>query len=228
MRSTLSSTTPRRPSLMPLRTIARCLRGMAFRLASSSPVISLRKVTYSSFVCQPRRPGGSAACRGIPGGRRPAVAPVRARPRRASCARHRCRRGRAAVHAERHRAERVAEQPALDFRERQHALDLAVLLHVIEPGLDAERAFDHLLPAGQVEEGGVGAAAHERVPAAVFVRLQHVQGHGGGGQYGARPVWRCGFDDRVHGRFRKMLSMRSHAKSRARDSMRRSIRSMLM
>jgi hypothetical protein len=93
----------------------------------------------------------------------------------------------------------MAEQAALDLRQRQHALDLAVLLDIIKPGLVAERLFDDLLPPGQVEEGGVRAAAHERVPARIVLRLQQVQGLRGGGN-SRRGAARLGrFDNRTHG-----------------------------
>ena len=132
---------------------------------------------------------------------------------------------RAAVHAERHRAQRMAEQAALDFGQRQHADDAAVLLDVVEEGLDAERSLDHRLPAGQVEEGGGGGGAHEGVPAAVGFRLEQVQAQGPRRRCRRAALFVGGFDDRVHGRPRKMRSMRSQAKSRASASRRPSIRS---
>jgi hypothetical protein len=76
---------------MPLRTIARCLRGIAFRLTSSFATIGLRKVTYrSARVTQfPAEP--APACKSFSTGSRwrssTAVAPVRARSASACVAR---------------------------------------------------------------------------------------------------------------------------------------------
>ena len=105
---------------MPLRTIARCLRGIASRFASTSGSSVLRNVTYRS-------------CRGHVGLGRGAVAQLEVLDAEIArqVARRAVQRGRArlvgdrraAVDRERQRHQRVAEEQALHARQRQHADD---------------------------------------------------------------------------------------------------------
>ena len=73
------------------------------------------------------------------------------------------RRG-AAVDGERQRDQRMAEQPALDLGQRQHADDVAVALGDEVVGAMAEDVFDDPAPADAVEEGRLGAAVDECIP----------------------------------------------------------------
>ena len=70
----------------------------------------------------------------------------------------------AAVDAERQAHQRIAEQRGAHVPERQHALDEAALLRVEKVGVVAEDAAHDALPAGAVEEGGLGAGHDEGVP----------------------------------------------------------------
>ncbi len=110
---------------MPLRTIARCLRGIACMLASTLGSIGLRKVTNRS-------------CCGQSGSYNVAIAqfkmidPQLARQFGRCCVQQAARvlivHRSPAIHRERQRYERMPEQQALDLRQRQDAGDLAAAL----------------------------------------------------------------------------------------------------
>ena len=72
---------------------------------------------------------------------------------------------RAAIDAESGGGEIVSEQQALDVYQRQHAADRAAGCGIQEMRAMAEAALDDPLPAGTVEEGRVGVAVDEAVPA---------------------------------------------------------------
>ena len=72
--------------------------------------------------------------------------------------------GHAGIHRKRQAHQRMAEQQALDLRQRQHADDLPCPLGIqVERGV-AEDVADQALPGGAVEEGGLRAPEHEGVP----------------------------------------------------------------
>ena len=75
------------------------------------------------------------------------------------------RRNDAAVDAEWRRDQGVAEQQALDVRERQHTANLAALgLRQEIVGWVPERALQHVLPFGEVEERALGMRLDKSVP----------------------------------------------------------------
>ncbi len=111
----------------------------------------------------------------------------------------------------------MTEQPAADLRQRQYAEDMPVLFDKKEPGAMAEYALDDGLPACLVEKSGLRAGVDERIPAQIVAALEKTQcGCRGGG---------VGND--AHARSRKMRSIRSQVKSRARSRSRPSMRDML-
>ena len=88
----------------------------------------------------------------------------------------------AAVDGERQADQRVAEQQALHVRQRQHAFDAAVGFGVQEVRVVAEDLAQDLLPAGAVEEGGLGQAmtkASQRRAAAASCTDRRLDGRHG-------------------------------------------------
>ena len=74
--------------------------------------------------------------------------------------------------AERQRDERMAEEEALDFGERQHAGDAGGALREKIMRAMAEAAFDDLLPPAAVKERRVGTKLDEPIPVQrVFARV---------------------------------------------------------
>jgi hypothetical protein len=147
---------------MPLRTSARCLRGIASRFWSASAVMGLpeRGVARPPHpILAPRREiaeldmGDAEAPGQLDRG-------LFERGARGGLGR-----GDAAVDAERRRDERVAQQQAPLARERQHTVDLPAgfgeqVVHRLP-----ERAREHRAPGRAVEERGFRAVVHEAIPA---------------------------------------------------------------
>jgi hypothetical protein len=162
-RSTVRVDLAHQPFLMPLRTIARCLRGMASMLASSSGRSSrLRKVTYRSCGASP---GGAArhcalevvdaelAGHGLGlGFQRRDRGLIDRRPRR--------RRRRTAG-----RDQRIAEQQLFTWASGSTPDDAIASLGIQEVGVVPKDLADDALPARTVEEGGLRDRPHEGVPA---------------------------------------------------------------
>ena len=133
---------------MPLRTIARCLRGMAmhvgfdFRLdgflEGDVQILGRPVGMPGDLVAIFERANLELASEGL---RR-----LVKRPRGGIMIGQN-----AAIGAERQRSQTMAEQPAVDFGQRQHAHDVAAALGQQKMGAVAERLFDHALPAGNGE-----------------------------------------------------------------------------
>lgn len=70
----------------------------------------------------------------------------------------------AAIDSERQAGQRIAEQRALDMRQRQHARDAALIVRVKKVRVVAEHVPHEMLPATAVEEGGVERCLDEGVP----------------------------------------------------------------
>ena len=123
----------------------------------------------------------------------------------------------AAIDGEGQARQRLAEEHALDMRQRQHAGDAALLLRVQEVGLMSKHLQHDVLPAGAVEEGGLRACQHKGVPqrSAADVSGRKTFDGGHGSQLGALAPGR------------KIWSMRPQRKSCIRLCRRPSVRAML-
>jgi hypothetical protein len=147
---------------MPLRTMARCLRGMASMLASSSGRMALRKVTYRSCSGQS---GGASRCDAA----RDAAHPLRAPARWASASSARGAGHHSAATppytAKGRLVRAVAKEQALHVRQGQHAGDPA-LPRVANRKWVSCRNTSRMMRCqpGAVEEGGLRARHHEGVP----------------------------------------------------------------
>jgi len=131
-------------------------------------------------------------------------------------------RGHSPIHAERERHQGIAEQPALDPRERQHALDFSRTFGVEEEGAMPEDLLEERLPAGAVEEARLRAVHDEGIPARRIPRgeLAH--------RDRARSVHGEACPGGVHGRVSgNTASTRPQRKSRSRRPMRACMRSRL-
>ena len=153
-----------RPFLMPLRTIARCLRGMASMLASSSGRIGLAE---GDVQILPRPVGVARAAAGAArGGRRRVAAPCAAASASSAARGLVVAGGHAAIDGKRQADQRMAEQQALDLRQRQHADDLRRRARRTGSGCRGgrPRAITRC-QAARWKKVACGQAEHERVPA---------------------------------------------------------------
>ena len=155
---------------MPLRTIARCLRGTASRFGScvgkhllaegdvkilARPLgMSRRDVAHLEMVDgEPLRQRLRALLergRGVAG-----------------------LRGHAAIDGEGKRHEGVTKQDALDVRERQHPFDAPGSLDVQEVRAMAKDLGDDFLPARAMEKRRAGASCNESVPTRRLGMIAH-------------------------------------------------------
>ena len=223
---------------MPLRTMARCLRGIAFMLRvviardrfperdieiGAHQPVALDRLALAHF----ERRGAELFAQ---------VIGVRLQRRGGFAVGGQ----RAAIDAERRGYQRVAEQRRLDMRERQHAHDRAILFgeHVV--AAVAERGRDDARPGGAMEEGAARHRRDEGVPggsAGVIERSQSKRhadwfrvrartscaAMGFASLYPSYEVRRCGVVISANTR-----SMRSQAKSRSSRSRRADMRDRLV
>ncbi len=86
----------------------------------------------------------------------------------------------ASIDTERRRHQGMAEEQALDLRERQNSADFPAALRVQIVRPVPEGSSQHVLPFGQVKEGALGVLVHERIPAHTIARgkrLHRASGH---------------------------------------------------
>ena len=121
-------------------------------------------------------------------------------------------RSNAAIHAKTIGNQGMAEQPAFDFGQWQHADDGACALREQVMRAVAEGALDHVFPAHAMKEGGFRAGEYKFIPARRILGLQDAHRHGQGTQLGLP---------------KKMRSIRSHWKSLSRRVSRPSMRDKL-